>query len=187
MVVAEGLLALPVLEVVLHIVELGAEETPVVAVAVFAVLIPLILGARQEVEIARRGLVDALASALIGALLALEVFRQEIVFVALDTLLLTRWRHLGSAAVLRPDVHDAATCRSGPGCRSHRTPCTRASRGCVSCNEVPSRRQRTCRPFLRWCGDDTRSCAPSKCQRCRCSRTRLSAASHLVHCWSLHP
>ena len=107
-VVAEGLLALPVLEVVLHIVEPGAEETLVVAVAVFAVRIPLILGARQEVDIARRGLVDALACALIGALLALEVLRQEIVLVALDTLRLTRGRHLGSAAVRRPDVHDAA-------------------------------------------------------------------------------
>ena len=91
-IVAEGLLALPVLEVVLHNVELGAEETLVVAVAVFAVPIPLIFGAPQEVDIARRGLVDALASALIGALLALEVLRQEIVFVALDTLALTSGR-----------------------------------------------------------------------------------------------
>ena len=41
--VAEGLLALPVLEVVLHNVELGAEETLVVAVAVLAARIPLIL------------------------------------------------------------------------------------------------------------------------------------------------
>ena len=101
-------MALPVLEVVLHIVELGAEETLVVAVAVFAVRIPLISGACQEVDIARHGLVDALASALIGALLALEVLRQEIVLVALDTLRLARGRHLGSAAVRRPDVHDAA-------------------------------------------------------------------------------
>ena len=90
--VAEGRLALPVLKVVLHIVELGAEETLVVAVAVFAVRIPLILGARQEADIARRGLVDALTSALIGALLALEVLRHEIVFVALDTLALTSGR-----------------------------------------------------------------------------------------------
>ena len=90
--VAEGRLALPVLKVVLHIVELGAEETLVVAVAVFAVRIPLISGACQEVDIARHGLVDALASALVGALLELEVLRQEILFVALDTLALTSGR-----------------------------------------------------------------------------------------------